>query len=567
MDRHRVRLGIGLAGALAALTLAVYLPVIGFAFLNYDDNLYVVDNARIASGLSADNALWSLTAFEAGNWHPLTLLSHMLDVQLFGMNAAGHHGVNLAIHVVNVLLLFWLLASTTGQPWPAAFAAALFAVHPLNVQTVAWISERKSLLSTAFWILALLAHARYRTERSRRSYLLVVVCAALALAAKPMAVTLPLTLVLLDVWPLASRPTGRGSTIVLYARELAPTVALAGVCGILTLAAQRQAEALQSVTAYAWPVRLANAAVSYVWYLKTMIWPARLAVFYPHPVTLIGTFQVVAAIAVFAAICGLVVKQRATFPASAMGWWWYAGTLLPVVGIIQVGSQAYADRYAYVPLIGVFVVVAWGVARMTTTATEPWRRLAAAAGLAWVVALACVTRSQLPYWSDSVALFRRAIDVVPDNALAHNNLGMALVERNEMAEALEHFEKAVAIAPWDTDARSNQGNALRALGRPAEAAAAYEKALAQAPSDASIHYNLATALVDLAQGDEAIEQLVEAVRLDPGYVRARLLLGTLYARQGRTGDALAQFREVVRVDPGDQRAIEGVRRLEAAGVH
>jgi len=566
MDRNSVRLRLGLAGALAVLAVVVYLPVVGFGFLNYDDNVYVVDNARVAAGLNADNARWAMTAFTAGNWHPLTLYSHMLDVQLFGMNPAGHHGVSLAVHVANVLLLYWLFATTTARPWPAAFVAALFAVHPLNVQTVAWISERKSLLSTAFWLSALLAHVRYRAAGRRRAYLLVLAFAALALSAKPMAVTLPLTLVLLDTWPLAKRPDGGGSMLLRYARELAPLGALSVACGLLTLAAQRQAEALQTVTAYPWTVRLANAVVSYVWYLKAMLWPAGLAVFYPHPVGLITTLQVAASVVVLGAICAAVVLKRGRLPFLQMGWWWYVGTLLPVAGIIQVGSQAYADRYAYVPLVGIFVIVAWGVAGMTYAAPPRWRRVAAVAAVVWIGALAIVTRSELPYWRDSVTLFRRAVDVVPDNALAHNNLGMALVERNEMTEALAHFEKAVAIAPWDTDARSNVGNALRALGRPADAAAAYAQALAQSPDDASIHYNLATALADLQKTDEAITQLVEAVRLDPGHTRARLLLGTLYYRRGLSGDALAQFREVVRLDPADARAAEWVRRLTSSGV-
>jgi len=339
MDVQHVRLKLVLAVALAALTIVVYAPVRNFAFLNYDDNVYVVENAHIGQGLSQANAAWSLTAFENGNWHPLTLLSHMLDVQVFGLNPAGHHGVNLGLHVINVLLLFWLLGGTTLQAWPSAFVAALFAVHPLNVQTVAWISERKSLLSTAFWLLALLAHVRYRRKPDRNKYFLIVALAALALAAKPMAVTLPLTLVLLDVWPLAMRPKGRESMLLVYLRELAPFLVLAGACGVLTLLAQRAAHALQTVTTYPWPVRLGNALVSSAWYLKTMVWPAGLAVFYPHPMTTLAAPGVVASALVLVVICGVVVAKGREFPALAMGWWWYVGTLLPVLGIIQVGRK------------------------------------------------------------------------------------------------------------------------------------------------------------------------------------------------------------------------------------
>jgi hypothetical protein len=274
MNGQRLVPNLVLAAALAALTVVVYAPVFNALFVNYDDNVYVTANARIGQGLSPENLAWSATAFVNANWHPLTLVSHMVDVQLFGLDPAGHHGMNLALHVINVSLLFWLLAGTTGQSWPAAFVAALFAVHPVNVQTVAWISERKSLLSTAFWLLALLAHVGYRRNPGWMRYLGVIAFAALALAAKPMAVTLPLTLVLLDIWPLAMRPTGCGSMGLRYARELAPVLALSGACGVLTLLAQRAGNAIQTVTAYPFLVRLENAVVSYAWYLKAMAWPA-----------------------------------------------------------------------------------------------------------------------------------------------------------------------------------------------------------------------------------------------------------------------------------------------------
>jgi tetratricopeptide (TPR) repeat protein len=562
MNGQRLVPNLALAVALAALTIVVYAPIRNSLFLNYDDNAYVTSNARIGQGLSAENVAWSVTAFVNANWHPLTLLSHMLDVELFGVDPVAHHGMNLALHVVNVTLLFWLLCGTTGQSWPSAFVAALFAVHPLNVQTVAWISERKSLLSTAFWLLALLAHVGYRRHPSWARYLVVSVTAGLALAAKPMAVTLPLTVVLLDIWPLAMRPSGRGSMGLRYARELGPVIAMAGACGVLTLLAQRAGNAIQTVTDYPISVRLGNALVSYAWYLKAMIWPAGLAAFYPHPMSTQGVVEVVVSTLVLVGVCTAVVSKGRAFPAAATGWWWYVGTLLPVAGIIQVGSQAYADRYAYVPLIGIFIVVAWLAARFTAAKPVVWRRALAVAGVAWIAALSFATRAQLPYWHDSVALFQRAIDVVPDNALAQNNLGMALVEQNRIADALEHFQKAVTIAPGDTDARSNLGNALRTLGRPADAAIAYDEALAQSPNDPSIHYNLATALVDLGRGDEAATHLREAVRLDPEYTKARYLLGTILIKAGRPADALEQFREVARLDPQNQRAGEWVRRLE-----
>ena len=563
MNAKRARRRVGLAVGLAALTIAVYAPVRDFAFLNYDDNVYVVENAHIGQGLSRDNVVWSFSAFENGNWHPLTLLSHMLDVQLFGLEPGRHHAVNLALHVVNVLLLYGLLAGTTLRPWPSAFVAALFAVHPLNVQTVAWISERKSLVSTAFWLLSLLAFVAYRRSSDWRKYLLLLVLTALALAAKPMAVTLPLTLVLLDVWPLRTPWEGPRSAVRGYLRELSPILALALTCGVLTLLAQRAASALQTVTSYSWPIRLGSAVVATVWYLKAMVWPSGLAAFYPHPMATLAPAEVVLSALVLVAIYAVVSATGRAFPAVAMGWFWYVGTLLPVIGIIQVGSQAYADRYAYVPLVGIFIVVVWSAARLTEGKPAVWRRAMIVAGVAAIAALSLAARAELPYWHDSVSLWERAIEVVPDNALAHNNLGMALVGEGRMAEALDHFQKAVTFAPGDTDARSNLGNALRALERPAEAAVAYDKALEQSPSDATIHYNLATALVDLARIDEAVNHLSDAVRLDPAYTKARFLLGALCYQQGRADDALAQFREIARLEPGNERAGEWVRRIES----
>jgi len=524
MNDPRVRLKIVLAVALAALTIAVYAPVRGFEFVNYDDNIYIVENAHVGRGLSGGDVVWSLTAFENGNWHPVTLLSHMLDVQVFGLEPAGHHVVNLALHAVNVLLLFWLLAGTALQPWPSAFAAALFAVHPLNVQTVAWISERKSLLSTAFWLLALVVYAGYRRQPDGKRYLLLLVLAALALAAKPMAVTLALTLVLVDVWPLGTPPERKGSALRRYLLQLVPFLALAFACGVLTLLAQRAVSAIQSVDTYPWPVRLGNAMVAYTWYLKAMLWPAGLAAFYPHPMTTLTLAAIVPSALVLVVGCAAVIANGRAFPAAAMGWWWYVGTLVPVIGIIQVGSQAYADRYAYVPLVGIFILVVWSAVRLTEGRPVIWCRALAVAGVVWIAALSIATRAQLSYWHDSVSLFQRAIEVVPDNALAHNNLGMALVAQDRMAAALDHFQQAVEIAPLDTDARSNLGNVLRALKRPGEAVFAYERALEQSPNDATIHYNLATALVDLGRLDEAAAQLREALRLDPGHQRAGELL-------------------------------------------
>jgi tetratricopeptide (TPR) repeat protein len=559
--RHAAWLALGLV----VLTVVVYAPVRGFAFVNYDDNVYIAANPHVAKGLTADNVIWSLSAFENGNWHPLALISHMIDVQAFGLASAGHHEVNLALHLANVLLLFWLLSAATQELGASALVAALFAVHPLNVETVAWVSERKSLLSTAFWLGALILHVSERRDPSPKKALGIVALAACALASKPMAVTLPLTIILLDLWPLDDEPAGEGSLIARYGRELAPVLALCALCGVLALYAQRSASALQTVADYTWSVRLGNAAVASTWYLQKLIWPSSLAVFYPHPMGTQAALPIALSLAVFAALCVLVWIRRRALPEALTGWGWYVGTLLPVIGIVQVGSQAYADRYAYVPLMGIFVIIVFAGARSIAHRPASFRQAATVLGVAWIAALAFVTRAQLPYWKDSVSLFGRAVDVVPDNALAHNNLGMALIERRQLPQALEHFQKAVDIAPWDTDARSNLGNALRASGKPAEAVAQYEKALEQNPNDATIYYNLATALTDLNRVDEAVRRLLDAVRLDPDYSKARYLLAVDLYRKGRPDDALTQFRELERRDPNDKRATDAIRMIESGG--
>ena len=539
----------GLAVALTALTIAIYAPVSGFEFLNYDDDVYVTENAHVSAGLSAANLRWSLTAFDGGTWHPLTLWSHMLDVQLFGVHPGAPHVENLILHVVNALLLFWLLDAATSRTVPSAAVAALFAVHPLNVQTVAWIAERKSLLSTTFWFLALIAHVRYRRESDRRYYFATIALAALALLAKPMAVTLPLTLVLLDLWPLGVRPPGK-SVIGAYAKELAPFLALSLASGILTLVAQRSVQAMQTLQSYPWSFRLGNAVVSYAWYLKVVVWPSGLAAFYPHPMETLPVGVIVVAAVALAALIALVYLGR-SIPGVVMGCVWYVGTMLPVAGFIQVGSQAYADRYAYIPLIGIFIAIVWTVVTFTERRAIVWRRAAGVAAAAWIAALSLVARQQALHWHDSVSLFQHAIDVVPNNAMAHMSLGLAYVRRNRMAEALDHFQQAATISPSDVHAYAlvSAGNALRLLGRPAEAVREYEQALEMTPDDPSMHFNLALALLDLHRSDEAVTHLNEVIRLNTSYVNARFLLAAQLAQRGQLTEAMEQLRTVQKLDP------------------
>lgn len=535
-----------LAAGLAALALAVYLPVIGFGFLNYDDPGYVTANPRIQDGLSLGNTVWAFGAFQNGNWHPVTLLSHMADVSAFGLDPRGHHATSLALHLVNVLLLFLLLSRATGRDGPSAFVAAAFAVHPLNVQTVAWIAERKSLLSTLFWLVTLLAWIAFRRTGAKRAYTVALAAAALALASKPMAVTIPFTLLLLDAWPLG----------VVRRRFLpvAPFVALSLGCGLATLAAQRGASALQTLDAYPLAVRLTSVPVGYAWYLVKAVWPSGLAVFYPHPHVTASAGVAVACAVVLAGITAAAVLLRRSRPHLGFGWWWYAITLAPVSGIVQVGSQAYADRYAYVPLVGIFAIAAWTAAHAFDGAAA-WHRWARGAlAVASIAALAVACRTTLASWRDSEALFRRAVEVVPDGSVAHNNLGLALVDRGRVAEAVEHFRSAVEHAPWDLRARSNLGSALTVLGRPSEAVPVFEDALAEAPDDPSLRFNLAKALVGMGRTPDAIAQLEEAMRVDPSYPKAPLFLGGLLLEARRLDDAIPVLEKAVALAPRDPQA-------------
>ncbi len=536
---------LAIAAAIATLAVVLYLPALGFEFVNYDDPGYVTANAHVREGLSARNVGWALAAFQSGNWHPLTLLSHMTDVSLYGLAPRGHHATSLLLHALNAALLFWLLRRATGRTMPSATVAAWFAVHPLQVQSVAWISERKNVLCALFWLLALLAWTAWRGSGAHVHYATSLACAALALAAKPMAVTLPFTLVLLDHWPL--RAPRR-------LRAIVPFLVLSLACGIATLVAQREVAALQTLESYPLAVRTMSVPLGYCWYLVKTVVPTGLAVFYPHPHSTTSMGPALMAAIFLVGVSVFVLRTGKRRPFLATGWWWYVITLAPVSGIVQVGSQAFADRYAYVPLVGIFVAVAFGISELTGSARRATRVACAWAALASVVLLFVACRSTLAPWRDSEALFRRAVAVVPDSAVAHNNLGMALVDRGRTVEAVEHFRAAVRHAPWDTDARSNLGSALTVAGDPQAARAVFEDALRSDPDDPGVRLNLANALVALGKQDEAARQLEEAMRIDPSYAKAPLALGNLYVEARRLDAAVPLLSKAVELSPSDPRA-------------
>jgi tetratricopeptide (TPR) repeat protein len=601
---------IPLALALFVATVFVFAPVAGHEFVNFDDPQYITENAFVTGGLTAQAISWAFTSGYAGNWHPLTWISHMLDVQAFGLDAGAHHVTNALIHTASALLLFALLYRMTGAPGRSWFVAALFAVHPLHVESVAWLAERKDVLSTLFWMLTIWAYVRYVSQPRAGRYLTVVVLYALGLMSKPMLVTLPFTLLLLDVWPLRrlSLAAARRSEIVQRVREKLPLFALAIASSVVTIMVQQSAGAVKELAVLPLGDRVANALVAYVVYGWKALWPSGLAAIYPYPES-IAAWRVAVALALLAAITALAIRACQRYPYVLVGWLWYLVTLVPVIGLVQVGSQPIADRYTYVPLIGLFIIVAWGVPELL--AGWRWRTSAlAAAAVLVIVACTATARAQVHHWRNSVALWEHAVAVTTDNyraegnlghalasegrldeaithyreavrihpgyAEAHNNLGLALARQGRIEEAIPHYTEALRLSPGYFEAHSNLGAALAGLGRYGEAITHFSEALTLQPDNALARQNLVQARRDFGRAqadqgniDQAIEQFLEAVRLEPGIADLQYDLGVMYARKGDLPSATARFEEALRIDRNHQdarRALDALSKLGGAGL-
>jgi tetratricopeptide (TPR) repeat protein len=593
--------------ALVVLTLATYSGVRHLQFVPLDDQGYVYENPHVRAGLTVDGVRWALTTGEQANWHPLTWLSHMLDVQLFGLDAGRHHLTSLAIHTLNALLLFVLLARTTGAIGRSATVAALFAVHPLHVESVAWIAERKDVLSTFFWLLTMAAYVWYARSPGRRRYAAVIASLALGLMSKPMLVTLPFVLLLIDVWPLGRFSFSRGGpggksedahaartqTAFALVREKVPLFLLAACSSVITLLVQSRGGAVKSMEILPLGVRVANALTSYVTYLAKAAWPFELAVFYPYETT-IQVWQWFGALAILTGVTWLVIRVRRRLPYLPVGWFWYLGTLVPVIGLIQVGTQSMADRYTYVPLIGVFVMAVWGVSDLAGRRAGRRIALPVAAG-AIVVACTVAARAQVTHWQDAWTLwthalavthdneaahiavgamlamqgrledavghFREAVRIAPQSSAAHRALGKALADIGRFDEGVEHLSMAVRYQPASADAQDDFGIALADHGKPADAIPRYLEALRLDPNRASTNWRLGSALMMLGRADEAIGHYQDAIRLRPDFEMARLHLGMALGAVGRLDEAAREFREVLRINPDNA---EAKRLLEKA---
>jgi tetratricopeptide (TPR) repeat protein len=547
--------------ALSLLVFGIYWQAGSHEFIALDDDVYVFGNPTVLRGLTFDGFRWAFTTFHAANWHPLTWISHMTDVQLFGLDAGWHHRMNVLYHLLNTGLLFLVLWRMTGGLWQSAFVGALFAVHPLHVESVAWVAERKDVLSTLFWLLTMGAYLRYVRRPSVRRYLPVFVFLALGLMCKPMLVTLPFVLLLLDWWPLG-RMSQEGApdpeqwrlsmpTVFRRIWEKAPLLGLSAISCIITCVAQGTGKAISSLEVVPLGYRVSNALVSYAAYLWKAVWPASLAVFYPHPASLQAEFpawEVAVVVLFLVCVSFFVLREGGRRPYLAVGWLWYVGTLIPVIGLVQVGSAAFADRYTYVPLIGVFIAATWGISEMLSG--WRWQRLLLwVSGGAIVVALSAAAWVQAGYWRNNVTLYSRAIAVTQKNWMALTNLGAAYERSGRLPEAVACYQEALRIKPEYAHAWYNLGVASGKLGRDQESLGYYREVLRIDPKYADAWYNMGLAWAKLGQLREASGYFRETVRIRPEYALAWYNLGIASAKSGQLQEAVGYFRESLRIDP------------------
>jgi len=593
--------------ALAAITLAIYWPVTGHDFVDYDDNFFITKNPHVQKGFTRDNLSYAFTTRDAYLWHPLTWYSHMMDCQLFGLKPGRHHLTGLLFHTANTVLLFFVLLRLAKNLWPAAVVAALFAWHPFHVESVAWVAERKDVLSCFFFLLTLWAYLRYTEKPSFARYAVMAVMFALGLMAKPMIVTLPFVLLLLDFWPLGRIKFGNTSTVPPgkpsasppfwpQARKLVlekiPLFAMAAAVSAISFHVTKTGGAVMSTEHLPLGARLVNAVVSYATYVVKTFWPANLAVYYPHE-TAKPWWLILGAAALLAAVTWLALAGWRRRPWLLVGWLWFLGTLVPVIQIVQSGSHAMADRYTYIPLMGVFIMLAWGLVELAARWQKAVPALVVTAGLALLACLA-LTREQLAHWRDTFSLFDHAIKVTQGNYMAHksvgdvlieqgekgdkgkfneginhylealkfapkfaevhNNLGVAYFKAGQFTNALEPFRRAVEYKPAYAAAHKNLGNALVMAGRPAEAIPSYQEALRLKPDFTEARNYLGLAFFKLKRYDEAIPNYLEALRQQPDLTGARYDLGLIYFDQSKFAEAAEQFTAILKVNPADANA-------------
>jgi protein O-mannosyl-transferase len=515
--------------SLFVLTWVVFGQTLRHDFVNYDDPRYVYQNTRITSGISVANVAWAFSHIHSENWHPLTTITHMLDCQLHGLNAGWHHFTNVLLHCLAVVLLFVALERMTGALWRSAFVSAVFAVHPLRVESVAWIAERKDVLSAFFFMLTLLAYLHYTRAPSIGRYLTVAFGVALGLMSKPMLVTLPFVLLLLDYWPLGRFETHRSNTgrrLLHLFLEKIPLIALSAVSSTVTFLAQQGAIGWTEQLPVS--ARISNALVAYVIYIRQMFWPARLAVFYPHPENRLPVLEITLAFILLVGITAAAFVFRKKAPYFVTGWLWYLGMLVPVIGLVQVGWQGHADRYTYLPQIGLYIAVTWTV----TDLTRSWRFQRMALGVASLIVVGALSWRcwlQTSYWRDSETLFRHALDVTSNNDVALNNLGIIFLEKGQLDDAISKLQAAIDLRPENGPAHDNLAKALLKKGRLAEAMVEYRKLLEIEPGNVETRNTLGTALIQQGMLREAIDQWQDVLAIQPENGNAASNLAWVFA--------------------------------------
>lgn len=570
--------------------MAVYSPVHSHPFANFDDGPYVSSNPHVQAGLSWDTVKWAFTSIgsvtpDVPDWHPLTWLSHAADTQIFGPEPAGPHDVNLFLHVLNVLLLFWVLKQATGYVGRSAMVAALFALHPINVESVAWIAERKNLLSMWFFLLALAAYRWYVREPRVGRYIAVAVCFALGLMAKPQIVTLPFVLLLWDYWPLQRMfPASSPASPVEHAdprlsarsfwwlvKEKVPLFAIAAASAIITVKSQLAIGSIDSDKRMSFSIRLGNAILSYVRYLGKAFWPSHLALFYPHPRTSLQAWQVFAALVLLLAISALVIWQRRR-RYLLVGWLWFLGTLVPMIGLVQLNRQAMADRYAYLSFIGLFILISWGVAEFAEPLhiSRIWLR---GVSVAVLLALAVVTYRQIGFWGDNLALWSHTLEVTQGNFLAENIVGSTLMDQGDLDEALPHFQAAIEIDPSNADTYMYIGAYDQQTGKLPQAIAQYEKAITLTGGAARQNLwlrsntfgRMASVYRQMGDLERARQNYRKALEINPNDEPLWLGLGIVTQLSGNPNEAIQAYSQAVKIQPSDVGYLLLARALQQTG--
>ncbi|MEJ0089548.1 MAG: tetratricopeptide repeat protein [Limisphaerales bacterium] len=558
---------------LFGLVVWTFLPALRNKFVNYDDDVYVTGNVQVQQGLSPSTITWAFTSMEASNWHPLTWLSHSTDCAIFGPNPQGHHFTSVLLHAINTVLLFLVLRRMTGATWQSLLVTAIFGLHPLRVESVAWISERKDVLSMLFGLLTLLMYADYtekfraKNPKSKTPYGLALLFFTLSLMSKPMLVTLPFVLLLLDFWPLARIQNSefKIQNLKRLTVEKIPFFLLTAASCAVTFIAQKNGGAMVLMAGMPLNARIENALVSYDRYLEKLFWPENLAVVYPVVEHWPAQIAIIAS-AMLAGLSAVSIAVRRSHPYLMTGWFWFLGTLTPVIGLVAVGEQSMADRYTYFPTIGLLIIIAWGVERMT----RGWRFQTislSAAGFVIVAACIILTRQNIGHWKNSETLFRHAIAVTSDNYSAHCSLGNALMSQGRAEEALDEFQTALKLKPDSAENHCNVGVALANMGRLDEAVVEFQSAVKLKPDYGLAHHNLGMALEKKDLLDEATHEYKEAIRLMPDFAAAHNSLGVALAKKGRLDEAVAQFEEAVRLDPTLLPAQENLKMALQLRVH